>query len=263
MPNHINPAVIIHSLDFAESDKLVTFFTRDFGKLKGVAKGAKRSRKRFGSGLEPLTYCTISFFEKESAQLVRLDHCAIVESYSHIHDDVLKVGYASYLGELIREMVAEREANRELFKLFTTFLSLINEPFFREEFIRIFELRLLSLAGYQPELSRCVICRKAVNGNREHQFSERKGGLICCECFEGSRDYPVLSGGTIKMLQRAQTIELTKVKRLFFSPQACEESRRVLPQFIESRIEKPIKSLRFIKHLGESKGGTPIDKCLK
>ena len=252
MPSYINPAVILHSLDFAESDKLVTFFTRDFGKLKGVAKGAKRSRKRFGSGLEPLTYCTISFFEKERAQLVRLDHCAIIESYAHIHDDFLKVGYASYLGELIRETVAEREANRELFTLLITFLSLINEPFFREEFIRIFELRLLSLAGYQPELNRCVICGKAVNGTREHQFSERKGGLICCGCIRGARDYPKLSGGTIKMLQRAQTIELTKVKRLFFSPQACEESRKVLPHFIESRIEKPLKSLRFIEHLGKN-----------
>lgn len=251
MPFYRNPAVILHALDFAESDKLVTFFTRDFGKLKGVAKGAKRSRKRFGSGLEPLTSCTISFFEKERAPLVRLEQCEIVESYPRIHDDVIKVGYASYLGELIREVAAEREANRNLFTLLITFLSLLNEPFFREEFIRIFELRLLSLAGYQPELSRCVICRREVNAAREHQFSERKGGLICLECFKGPHDYPKLSGGTIKMLQRAQTIELAKVRRLFFSPQACEESRRVLPPFIESRIEKPLKSLRVIEQLGE------------
>lgn len=250
MPYYKNPAVVLHSLDFAESDKLITFFSRDFGKLKGVAKGAKRSRKRFGSGLEPLTYCTISFFEKERAQLVRLDHCEIIEPYSCIHDDVLKVGYASYLVELIREMVAEREANRELFKLFITFLSLINELSFREEFIRIFELRLLALAGYQPELTRCVVCRRVVNPTREHQFSVRKGGLVCLGCLKDAGDYPRLSGGTIKMLQRAQTIDLSKVKRLFFSPQACAESRKVLPHFIESRIEKPLKSLRFIEQLG-------------
>ncbi len=249
MPYHKSPAVIIRSLDFAEWDKLITFFTRDYGKLKGVAKGAKRSRKRFGSALEPLTYTTVSFFEKERAQLVRLDRCEIIESFPQIHNDVLRVGYASYLGELINEMVAEREANRELFNLLITFLSLLNEKDFREEFIRIFELRLLSLAGYQPEFGRCVMCRKEVNGTREHNFSEQRGGLICLECFKGSHNSPRLSGGTIKMLQRAQTIELSKVKRLYFSPQARAESRKILPHFIESRIEKPLKSLKFIEHL--------------
>ncbi|MDX1778537.1 MAG: DNA repair protein RecO [Thermodesulfobacteriota bacterium] len=249
MPYHKSPAVIIRSLDFAEWDKLVTFFTRDFGKLKGVAKGAKKSRKRFGSGLEPLTYATVSFFEKERVQLVRLDRCEIIESFPLIHNDVLRIGYASYLGELINEIVAEREPSRELFELLITFLSLLNEKDFREEFIRIFELRLLSLAGYQPEFGMCVMCRKEVNGTLEHSFSQQKGGLVCLECFKGGPNSPRLSGGTIKMLQRAQTIELSKVKRLYFSPQARSESRKVLPHFIESRIEKRLKSLKFIEHL--------------
>ena len=149
-------------------------------------------------------------------------------------------------------MAAEREANRELFRLFITFLFLLNEEDFREEFIRIFELRLLSLAGYQPELGRCVMCRKEVNGVREHRFSHRRGGLVCVDCCRGVHDYPLLSGGTIKMLQRAQTIELAKAKRLYFSPQARAESRKILPHFIESRIEKPLKSLKFIEHLAET-----------
>ncbi len=250
MPQYKTPAVVLYSQDFAEWDKLVTFFSRDFGKLKGIAKGAKRSRKRFGSGLEPLTCITLSFFEKEGAGLVRLNHCEIVESYPGIHDDILRVGYASYLGELINKMVAEREANKELFTLLVTFLHLLNKPSFREEFIRIFELRLLSLSGYQPELTKCMICRKEVNGGKEHKFSVSRGGLICSDCFKGSLNYPTLSGGTIKILQRAQTIELKKVTRLFFSPQAREESRNILPRFIEYHLEKPLKSLRFLKQLG-------------
>jgi DNA repair protein RecO (recombination protein O) len=250
MPSYKTPAVPLYSMDFAEWDKMVTFFTRDFGKVKGIAKGAKRSRKRFGSGLEPFTYVTLSFFEKERSSLVRLNHCEIIESYSGIHDDVLKVGYASYLGELVNEMVAEREASGPLFKLFITFLYLLNKPSFREEFIRIFELRLLALSGYQPELNKCVVCRKEVSSKKGHRFSLNKGGLVCADCFKGSRDYPSLSGGTIMMLQRAQTIEIEKVTRLFFSPQAREESRRILPRFIEYHLEKPLKSLQFLEHLG-------------
>jgi DNA repair protein RecO (recombination protein O) len=250
MPHFKTPAVVLYSMDFAEWDKLVTLYTRDFGKIKGIAKGAKRSRKRFGSGLEPLTYSTLSFFEKERSSLVRLNHCDIVESYPGIHDDVLRVGYASYLGELINEMTAEKEVNKELFQLFINFLGLLNEPLFREEFIRIFELRLLSLSGYQPELGRCVMCGKEVSGEGEYRFSLRKGGLTCSDCFKGPHEYPPLSGGTIKMLQRAQTISLDKITRLFFSPQALEESRRVLLRFIEYHLEKPLKSPRVLEHLG-------------
>jgi len=250
MPQFKTPAVVLYSLDFAEWDKLVTVYTRDFGKLKGVAKGAKRSRKRFGSGLEPLTHTRLSFFEKERSSLVRLDHCEIIESYPTIHNDVLRVSYASYLGELINEMTAEREASRELFELFITFLHLLNNPLCREEFIRIFELRLLSLSGYQPELRRCVVCHTEVSGEGSYRFSLNKGGLICSGCFKGTYDFPSLSGGTIKMLQRAQTIALDKVTRLFFSPQALEESRKVLRSFIEYHLEKPLKSLRVLECLG-------------
>jgi len=249
VPYYKNPAVILYSLDFAEYDKLVTFFTRDFGKLRGIAKGAKRSRKRFGSGLEPLTCSALCFFEKERTSLVRLDHCDIVESYAHIHSDMLRLGYAGYVGELISVMAAERESNRELFELFVSFLSLLNQPSFREEFVRIFELRLLTLAGYQPELRRCVVCRKEAKDERQHWFSQSKGGLICSSCFKVSPDHADLSWGTIRTLQRAQTIELGKIKRLFFSSQAREESRRILPRFIEYRIEKPLKSLRLLKKL--------------
>jgi recombinational DNA repair protein (RecF pathway) len=95
------------------------------------------------------------------------------------------------------------------------------------------------------------MCGKEVNGTSEHNFSQQKGGLICLECFKEAPNSLRLSGGTIKMLQRAQTIELSKVKRLYFSPQARTESRKILPYFIETRIEKPLKSLKFIEHLNE------------
>ncbi|MBP1722158.1 MAG: repair protein, partial [Deltaproteobacteria bacterium] len=250
------PAVILHSLDFAESDKLVTFFTRDFGKLRGIAKGAKRSRKRFGSGLEPLTCSAVCFFEKEKASLVRLDHCEIVDPFPHIHSDMLRLGYAGYLAELISVTAAERERSGELYALLIGFFELLNQPAFREEFVRIFELRLLALAGYQPELRSCVVCRREAKDKHRHWFCQSKGGLICSDCVRDSLDHAHLSWGTIRTLQRAQTIELEKIRRLFFSSQAREESRRILPHFIEYRIEKPLKSLRLLQQL-EGKGGTP------
>lgn len=261
VPYYKTPAVILHSIDFAESDKLVTCFTRDFGKLRGIAKGAKRSRKRFGSGLEPLTCSAVCFFEKEKASLVRLDHCEIVHCYPLIHSDMLRLGYAGYIAELISVTVAERERSSELFVLLTGFLELLNQPAFREEFVRIFELRLLALAGFQPELRSCVICRKEAQDRNRHWFCQSKGGLICSNCIRESLDRANLSWGTIRTLQRAQTIELAKIRRLVFSSQAREESRRILPHFIEYRIEKPLKSLRLLRQL-EGKAGTPHERPL-
>ena len=194
MPYYKTPAVILHSLDFAESDKLVTFFTRDFGKLRGIAKGAKRSRKRFGSGLEPLTCSAVCFFEKEKASLVRLDHCEIVDPFPHIHSDMLRLGYAGYLAELISVTAAERERSGELYALLIGFFELLNQPAFREEFVRIFELRLLPLPATSPS---CAAASCAAGRRRTSTgtgSARARGGSSAAIAFGTRLTTPIFPG---------------------------------------------------------------------
>jgi DNA repair protein RecO (recombination protein O) len=166
-------------MDLGESDKIVTCLTRDCGKIKGVAKGAKRSQKRFGSGLELITHIDLGFFERERQGLVRIDRCQIIDSFFEIRKDLQKIAHASYFLELANEMVAERDENLQVYRLMVHALRLLdgNQP--REELLRIFEIRFLALAGYQPTLDRCIACRSHLEAEDQSWFSLTRGGVVC------------------------------------------------------------------------------------
>ena len=124
---------------YGEADRIITLYTLDFGKNKGIAKGAKRSQKRFGNTLEIGSYITVSFFEKETAELVRLSHCDLIRSLEGLRADIKKLAWASYLIELVNEMTGEKIPNRALFRLLLFSLHWIHRGSLREEILRVFE----------------------------------------------------------------------------------------------------------------------------
>ena len=249
MPLFKTPSVIIRTKSFGETDKLLTFFTQQFGKIKGIAKGAKRSKKRFSGTLELFSLVRLIFFEKSTTGLTRVEQCDLIEPFSEIREDIKKVGYASYFMELTDEMVGERESNRELFELLVKLLAHINSRNFSEGTLRIFEIRLLSILGYQPNLDNCALCRRVFQQNEKTWFSPSKGGAICQRCSQGIEDLSSISRGTLKLLIRGGEIDFKKIDRLIFSRQALEESREILSKFICFHLNKDLKSLRFLEKM--------------
>ncbi len=248
MSFHQTPAVVIGSIDYGESDRIVTFFTSGFGKIRGIAKGAKRSKKRFPNRLEPFTYIKLSFFEKENSSLVRIESCDFINPWTKIREDLAKIAYASYLLELIREMAAERQKTPEVFELLIHFLSLIESEEISERLLRIFEIRLLSLLGYRPELECCALCKQKVRED-SFSFSLRRGRIICPECREKEEGLLPLSAGTAQTLIKTLEMDLDKLSRLVFSQKALDESREILPKFISYQINKDLKSLKFLEEI--------------
>lgn len=248
MPIYKTQAIVLHSLPYGEGDKIVTLYTQDFGKIKGIAKGAKRSRRRFGNTLEICAHISLSFFEKESAGLVRLSHGELISPFQGLRESIQKLGKASYLIELVNELTAERIPNRQIFTLLVTTLSLIDKGSLREELIRIFEMRILALSGYRPFLDYCLRCKK--NLSKEGGFfSPEEGGTICPLCAQNfSRLVPV-SLGTIKTLLLAQNLPLNKISRLTFTPQSLRESEILLSLFLEQYLRKELKSKKFFEQI--------------
>src|SRR5512134_3647864 len=136
MPLYTTNAIVIHSFHYGESDKIVTFFTKDFGKIKGIAKGARRSRRRFQNALDLFSHLRLIFFDREGIGLVRAEGCDILSPFSHIREDLRKILYGNYFLELLNEMTGEREAHREAFELLLIFLSTLNESKPEEEQLR-------------------------------------------------------------------------------------------------------------------------------
>ena len=243
-------AIVIKTLDYGESDRIVAFYTSDFGKVKGIAKGAKKSKRRFSNALELFTLSRLIFFDKKEAGLVRIEGCDIVDSFPAIREDIRKIGFGCYLVELVDEMTAEREANPDLFNMLKAFLSLLSDSGAEAQILRIFEIRLLSLLGYQPGLDRCLRCDETLEHGGKVHFSVKKGGLLCERCSRGYMDLIPVSLGTAKILQVAMEMDLSKVHRLKFSKQALWEGETILSNFIQYHINRELKSKKFLKDIG-------------
>ncbi len=257
MPLFTTNAIVIRSLNYGESDKILTFLTEDFGKLKAIAKGARRSRKRFQNALGLFSHLRLIFFDKEGMGLARAEGCDILHAFPKIKEDLRKILYGNYYLELVNEMAGEREGNREAFELLLSFLWDLEEKAPQEEQLRLFEIRMLSLFGYRPNTGRCNLCKKDWEDLQEIPavfFSLEKGALVCEKCSTMRNNLIPFSLGTARLIEKISQMELPKIQRLKFTFQSLSESREILPRFISYQLGKELKSLRTLGDIeGRSK----------
>ena len=252
MPVFRTHAIVIRSIPYGESDRIVTFLTENFGKVKGIAKGARRSRRRFQNALSLFSHIRLIFFDREGMGLVRVNSCDILNSFPKIRDHLQRIYYGEYFLELVNEMAGEREANLEAFELLLSFLSDLESTEPREERLRMFEVRMLSLFGYRPNMKRCDSCKHEWEHLRDAPsvfFSLEQGSLMCEPCSQTRNNLIPLSLGTARLIERISQMELPKMHRLRFTSQALEESRGLLPKFITYQLGKELKSLKALKTL--------------
>jgi DNA repair protein RecO (recombination protein O) len=250
MPLYTTHAIVIRSHYYGESDKIVTFFTEDFGKIKGIAKGARRSKKRFQNALDLFSHLRLIFFDREGMGLVRAENCDILHTFPRIREDLKKIFYGNYYLELVNEMAGEREANAEAFDLLLSFLLTLEATEPQEEQLRMFEIRMLSLFGYRPNMRRCNLCKRDWDDLKEISsvfFSLEKGALVCELCSNALNNLIPLSLGTARLIERISQMELERIHRLKFTSQALSESRELLPKFITYQLGKELKSLKALR----------------
>jgi len=160
MPPFQTSAVVLRAIDYGEADRIVTFFSLDLGKIRGIAKSARKSQKRFGGGcLAPFSYIRLNGFESARSGLFRVEQCSMIKPFGRILEDLDKVIFASYIVELIGELTGEGESNRDLFWLTIAVLDSIEKGGAEEGTLRIFESRLLRSIGLAPMLSSCIVCQ--------------------------------------------------------------------------------------------------------
>lgn len=253
MPEHTTPALVLDVRDYGETDRIVTFFTRKFGTLKGIAKAAKKSQKRFGAGLDLFSHIQLSFFTKETLGLVRINHCHLLHAFPAIHQDFTRIAYASYLAELIAAMTAEGVPHPELFETTVSFFLRLDTATPREDVLRLFEIRLLAATGYRPALNHCVGCQRSWRQVESTWFCIAKGGVLCEACVSGEKKVYPVSPGTARLLEFAGTIGYEKLQRLIFSPQALAETREFLPRFIQHQLGKELVTLKFLEKIRDDK----------
>ena len=151
-------AIILRTRDYSESDRLITYFTRSHGQITGIAKGARRSKKRFVHTLEPFSHVLITYAERSSSGLVRIDASELKNAFTALRDDIIRLGYASLSCEMVLEISPERAANPPLFSLLCQHLAQLEYGADPENSSLLFQIRMLNLSGYAPILQGCVRC---------------------------------------------------------------------------------------------------------
>jgi DNA repair protein RecO (recombination protein O) len=241
---HKTEAILLRSFDYSESDRIVTFYTRDYGKLRGIAKGARRSRRRFANALELFCRSEIVFSRKGRDNLALIEESRVHNHFGGIRQDLEKTLMASYLIDLTDQFTLEDKKSEELFELLHDFLNFIETGDAAEILLRFFEIRLLKCVGYQPVLDRCIACQAPLNGADIYQFNARAGGIRCSACHRTGEASLSCSTGTLKTLLRGQDVDLSRMSRLLMSEQSALESRQIMLHFIRHLLGKELKSLQ-------------------
>lgn len=243
---HKSPAVILRCRDYGDTDRIVVLYTRDHGKLSGIAKGAKKSRKRFANVLEPFTCAQFLFSKRGRDSLALLENCDPISHYEAIRNDLEKTLLASYLVDLIEQFTAEGKKNDDLYELLVVFLSLIEEGNTSESLIRFFEIRLLKILGYEPLLDSCIVCKTPVANGASYYFSPRDGGIRCYACGGSQTEGIAVSTGALKTLLLGRDIDTSIIGRIALTTQTTAETRRMLGLFIRHLLGRELKSLQVL-----------------
>jgi DNA repair protein RecO (recombination protein O) len=172
-------AIVLRTYSLREADLLVTLFTRLEGKVHGVARSAKKSRRRFGGALEPLTYVRAFYDVRERQELARLDSCDVLESPLASEVSYPRALALGHIAELLDELLPDHEANDAIFRLTLSVLHALTGPEIWMP-VTYFELWMTRLVGFLPELNECVVCGRNLNGSRAY-FHALADGLMCAD----------------------------------------------------------------------------------
>ncbi len=242
-------AFVLSSLDYGESDRIVTFFTDRYGKIKGIAKGARRSQKRFANAIELFSLSKILFSRNRTNGLFFIENSDVIDHYPKIREDLEKTMAASYMIELTEQFTVEGRSSRKTFCLLRDFFQFLEGEQFTEECLRFFELRLIKLSGYDPILGECVVCNTPLDEIKTPCFSAADGGIVCLNCNQQNTNALPVSVGTVKMLLMGKEMEMAKIHRLNLSRQSSRESKAILESFIQFILGRELKSVRILREI--------------
>jgi DNA repair protein RecO (recombination protein O) len=251
MPLYTTEAIILRTYKLGEADRIVVFLTRDRGKRRGVAQGARRLRSRFGGALEPLTRVEVTYFEKESRELVSLNYADPLSSpLWSVRADAL--GHTGYFAELIDECALEGDADDRLYRLGSSLVDALAAGVPVEPLARYFEYWLLRLQGVYPTQLACHACGRELGRDASGAAvllpGERTYRCAACAGAEAGRGVS-LSGEAVAFLRASARLGPDRIARAAPSPRALRELEAVHRALIAAHLEKDLKSARVLRDM--------------
>lgn len=239
--------VVIKVIDHGESDKIVTLYCPTRGKLAGIAKGAKRSKKRFVNKLEMFTLLDIQYSVGNRNTLVRIDYADLVTPFATLRQNYDRYTASTLICELIIHWTRENDGDKRLFDLLVWAFGKLDHGDPIAGTAILFQIKLLDILGFRPNLSGCLECGRLDSSGGPYQFSLNKSGLICTKCATSDVTAPsILSLNTAKLLLKAQDMDHQKMTRLRFSRSSTREAVTMLRRYDRHLLQREIQSWNYL-----------------
>ncbi len=239
--------LIIRLADFGETSRVVTFFTRDFGKVPMVAKGGRRLKSPFEAALDLLTACRIVFLRKSTGGLDVLTEAHLLRRFRPEGGDLSRFYAGCYVAELLSGLTEDHDPHPELYEQAVDTLEALSGPIDPCLATVRFELKLLREIGQLPTLTECVVCGRPVGQQGVFAYWVSQGGLICPTCRTQSYTSQRIHGGSLAVLRRLLDADAQVLHRLVVTPQQFAEIRRMVTAAVSHCLGRRPRLLRYIQ----------------
>ena len=239
-------AIVLKRSDFGEADRLLTLFTRDFGKIRAIAKGARKPQSRKTGHVE-LFMRTNCFFAK-GREMDILTQAEMVESYLPLREDLVRTTYAAYVVELLDRFTVDEDRHPDIYQLLSQALGWMAVHDDVMLVARYYELHLLSLAGFQPQLFNCVACGEPIQ-EQDQFFSAELGGFLSPEMRSADRRAQSVTAVAVKVLRYLQTRSWETVQVLHLKRPLHRELESLMHHYLTFILERNLKSVDFLYRL--------------
>jgi DNA repair protein RecO (recombination protein O) len=238
--------VVLKHREYGEADRIVTMYTPDLGKLVAIAKGVRKPRSRKAGHLEPFTRVEVLLAQGRTWDIIT--QADSVQTFMHLRENLRMLAYASYFVELVDRFSSEGESNELLYNLLVMALERLDAGDRPEVLARFFEIYVLGLEGYQPQLYRCVSCGAELLPE-DGFFSVEMGGVLCPRCGGQTPRAVPLSLNAFKLLRFLQSRSYDKVRALEIGRSTLAETEALLGRYIVHLLEQNLRSTKFLRRL--------------
>lgn len=239
-----SPAIVLRQRRLGETDKIITLYTAEYGKVDAVAKGVRRLKSRLAGNVEPLSHG--SFLLARGRNLDIITQVQSIESFQPLHDDLGRLSHALYAAELLDRATEERSENFALYRLLLDTLRRLAERDDLERTLRYYEMSVLGQLGYRPELQRCVVCGTELVSQEVVRWAANLGGVVCSNCRPQNTVLSTLSHTTLHALRVLQRENFQEVVDLELDHDTAVALEHLLREAIHYALDQDVRSAAFL-----------------
>lgn len=239
-------AVVLRHSDWGEADRLLGLFTRRLGKVRALAKGARKIRSRKAGHLEPFTRVNLLLARGRDFWIVT--QAETVDAHLNLRENLVRIGYAAYIVELLDRFTLDEDENQNLYQLLKDTLARLDRGADPTIPVRFYELRLLDQLGYRPELFRCIHCSTEIKPENQY-FSMAMGGVLCPRCGANIPDARPIDVETLRYLRHFQRSSFSQVAALDLSPGLNRKLEQFLGGYFTYHLERGLNTPSFLRRV--------------